>query len=146
MGISKAVIEYLTRDPPPDEPIIFRGVEWNVNGTMKSCIFCEYIAQTKEKELLFEDDLVVAFAPTKKAAKQHLLVLPKRHIGTIGDLISGDSPVLDRMKAVAQDLLKCGNASNAQFSFHVPPWNSVGEALLRASLDHARTRPVIQQL
>lgn len=141
MGISKAVIEYLTRDPPPDEPITFRGVEWNVNGTMKSCIFCEYAAKTKEKELLFEDDLVVAFSPPKKAAKQHLLVLPKRHIGTIGDLISGDAVVLDRMRAVAQDLLKCGNSSNTQFSFHVPPWNSIGEALLGASPGHALTRP-----
>lgn len=37
--------------------------------------------------------------------------------------------MLDRMKAVAQELLKCEDASNAQLSFHVPPWNSVGEAL-----------------
>lgn len=132
MGISKAVVDYLTRDPPPDEPITFRGVEWNVNGTMKSCIFCDYAAKTKERELLFEDDLVVAFRPEKRAAKQHLLILPKRHVSTIGDLISGDTVVLDRMKTVAQELLKCEDASNFQLCFHVPPWNSVGEALLDA--------------
>ena len=140
MGISKAVIDWLKRDPPPDEPITFRGVEWNVNGTMKSCIFCEYAAQTKEKELVFEDDLVVAFRPQKKAAKQHLLVLPRRHISTIGDLISGDTVMMDRMKAVAHELLKC-EGSTVQLSFLVPPWNSIGEAFLGAALDHAQTRP-----
>ncbi|CAN0349223.1 unnamed protein product [Laminaria digitata] len=76
MGISKAVVEWFTRDPPPDEPITFRGVEWNVNGTMKSCLFCEYAAKTKDKELVFEDDLVVVFRPLKKAAKQHLYPAP----------------------------------------------------------------------
>eukprot|EP00904_Undaria_pinnatifida_P009938 jgi/Undpi1/6074/HiC_scaffold_20.g08559.m1 len=129
MGI---FMDWLTRDPPPDEPITFRGVEWNVNGTMRSCIFCEYAAQTKEKELVFQDDLIVAFRPPKKAAKQHLLILPRRHISTIGDLISGDTVMMDRMKAVALELLKCEDASNVQLSFHVPPWNSIDHLHLHA--------------
>lgn len=114
---------------PVDEDILVKGVVWNARGEMQSCIFCDYAQHSKEKEILFEDDLVVAFAPLKPAAKQHLLVIPKKHISTVGDLMEVDNAreLLDRMKSVAEQLLKC-DPSNAQYSFHLPPWNSIGES------------------
>lgn len=111
---------------PVDEDILSKGVVWNARGEMQSCLFCDFAQHSKEKELLFEDDLVAAFAPKKPAAKQHILVIPKKHISTVGDLVEADTAVLDRMKSVADGLLKC-DASDIQYSFHIPPWNSIGE-------------------
>ncbi|CAN0594347.1 unnamed protein product, partial [Ectocarpus sp. 12 AP-2014] len=116
--------EWLTRKQRPDDDIVSKGVVWNARGEMQSCLFCDFANHTKEKELLYEDDLVIAFSPGKPAAKQHILVVPKRHISTVGDLVETDTPLLDRMKEVAVKLLKC-DASQTQLSFHIPPWNSV---------------------
>lgn len=121
---------WLNTPPKPDkDPFVVRGVEWDASGAFKSCMFCDFASQTREKKLVYEDDHVVVFAPVKNAAKQHLLVIPRNHISTVGDLIASDVVILDRMRAVAQDLLKCAS-SNTQYSFHVPPWNSIGEGVL----------------
>ncbi|CAM9592600.1 unnamed protein product [Pylaiella littoralis] len=116
---------------PVDEDILSKGVVWNARGEMQSCLFCDFAQHSKEKELLFEDDLVAAFAPKKPAAKQHILVIPKKHISTVGDLVEADTAVLDRMKSVADGLLKC-DASDIQYSFHIPPWNSIDHLHLHA--------------
>lgn len=124
--------EWLTRKQRPDDDIVSKGVVWNARGEMQSCIFCDFANHTKEKELLYEDDLVIAFSPLKPAAKQHILVVPKRHISTVGDLVETDTPLLDRMKEVAVKLIKC-DAAQTQLSFHIPPWNSVGKCCFRVT-------------
>lgn len=112
-----------------DDDILCKGVVWNAKGEMVSCLFCDFAQHRKEKEILFEDDLVAAFGPLKPAANQHILVIPKKHISTVGDLAPEDGAVLDRMRQVAEQLLKC-DPSKMQFSFHIPPWNSIGEFAL----------------
>lgn len=113
-----------------DDDILSKGVLWNAKGEMVSCVFCDYAQHRKENEILFEDDLVAAFGPLKPAAKQHILVIPKKHISTVGDLAPEDRAVLERMRQVAEQLLKCDPA-NMQFSFHIPPWNNIGELVLQ---------------
>lgn len=129
MGQGASFRKWLNTPPKPDkDPMVIRGVEWDPSGSFKSCMFCDFAAQTREKNIVYEDDHVVAFGPLKKdAAKQHLLVIPRKHISTVGDLISSDVAMLDRMRAIAEDLLKC-SPSNTQYSFHIPPWNSIGES------------------
>lgn len=141
--LSETLKSWITPLPPPDEHITARGVEWDARGAMVSCMFCDFAEQKKEKHLLFRDDLVVAFSPLKDAAKQHILVIPRRHISTVGDLTEADTKVLDRMRAVAKDLLKCDEAET-QLSFHIPPWNSIGEFCcmsLRCGNPRPRTCP-----
>lgn len=129
MGKFDTIKEFLTpAKPTPDEPIVSRGVEWDALGVMRSCLFCDFAAQKKDKNLLFEDELVVAFSPLHESAKQHIIIVPKKHVSTIGDLIADDIAVLDRMRSVAEDVLKLKDgSSSAQYSFHIPPWNSIGE-------------------
>lgn len=116
--------------PDVDEDITKKGVVWNALGEMQSCVFCDLVQNDKENKLVFQDELVAAFSPLKPAAKQHILVIPKKHISTVGDLTLDDKEVLARMREVAEMLLKC-DPSNAQYSFHLPPWNSIGEILDR---------------
>lgn len=130
-------VHYVMGDPPvlTEEDVLVerRGVVWNVDGTLKSCIYCDYASKKKEKEILYADDLVVIFAPRKKAAKQHVLVVPhQRHITQIGEFFSSDVHVLDHMRSVTEDFMKKNGAdpeSKIQMSFFISPWNSVGKFL-----------------
>lgn len=125
--ISESVSGWFSKDNRPvDEDILKKGVVWDAAGHMQSCLFCDFANHSKEHKIIFEDDHVAAFHPRKQSATQHILVIPKRHISTVGDLVPDDVEVLERMKAVAEELLKC-DASSTQLSFHIPPWNSVGE-------------------
>jgi histidine triad (HIT) family protein len=53
---------------------------------MKDCIFCKIIAKKIPAEILYEDDLVLAFPNVHPIAPVHVLVIPKKHIESVNDL------------------------------------------------------------
>lgn len=48
-----------------------------------NCVFCKII---KDKQILFENDLAVAFYDARPVSKGHTLIIPKRHVETYFDL------------------------------------------------------------
>jgi histidine triad (HIT) family protein len=58
---------------------------------MSECIFCRIANNELGTEFVFEDDDVVAFRDTNPQAPTHVLVIPRRHVGSIHEL---DDPKL----------------------------------------------------
>ena len=56
------------------------------DGTLASCLFCNFANKSEKKELLHEDDLCVAFLPLDVSAVQHFMIVPKEHIATVSVL------------------------------------------------------------
>ena len=50
------------------------------------CIFCKIIKKELPAEVVYEDDMVLAFKDIRPLAPVHVLVIPKRHIESIQDL------------------------------------------------------------
>lgn len=81
---------------------------------MENCIFCKIANKEIPVELLYEDDLVVAFKDIKPIAPVHILVIPKQHIESIADLEDnvGSEILSGRMIMVAKKLAeKFGTAA-----------------------------------
>ncbi len=53
------------------------------------CIFCK-IAKGETGELLYEDELFVAFEDIHPKAKVHVLVIPKKHVESLDALSKDD--------------------------------------------------------
>lgn len=53
---------------------------------MDNCIFCKIIKKEIPKELSYESDVLVAFPDIDPSADVHILIVPKEHIGGIGDI------------------------------------------------------------
>ena len=51
-----------------------------------SCVFCGIIAGTIPASIVMQDDDVVAFLDAKPLFKGHVLVVPRAHVVTLGDL------------------------------------------------------------
>ena len=106
-----------------------------VNGEkIVYCMFCNFGAHKErpstsdgEGELCYEDDVVVAFETRKKKAKEHYLVIPKRHIKSIMNMskISSvtEKKLLLHMLNVGKKLMK--EHEKSSFHFHIPPFNSI---------------------
>jgi len=78
---------------------------------MGECIFCKIANKEIPAQLLYEDDLVVAFNDINPIAPVHALVIPKKHIESIADLQEGDESLVGRMIMVAKNLAeKLGTA------------------------------------
>ncbi|MBU4142439.1 histidine triad nucleotide-binding protein [Patescibacteria group bacterium] len=71
---------------------------------MDNCIFCKIINKEIPVELLYEDDLVVAFKDKKPIVPVHILIIPKEHLESIADLKDKHEALAGRMIMVAKKL------------------------------------------
>lgn len=53
---------------------------------MKPCIFCEIIAGRLPADIVYESDTVVAFLDNRPLFPGHVLVVPREHHVTLGDI------------------------------------------------------------
>jgi len=73
-----------------------------------SCIFCKIIQKEIPANIIYEDELVVAFHDINPQAPFHLLVIPKKHLSTLLELREEDKDLIGHIYLVinklAQDL------------------------------------------
>ena len=67
-----------------------------------SCIFCRIAAKEIAATIVYEDDVVVAFRDLSPQAPTHVLVIPKRHIASLDDVVASDASLLGAMMLAAK--------------------------------------------
>ncbi len=70
------------------------------------CIFCDIAASKIPSKTVFSDDRMLAFHDVNPGAPTHLLVIPRRHIESLGELAPGDDELVGAMVRKARDLAK----------------------------------------
>lgn len=61
---------------------------------MSDCLFCKIVAKELDADVVHESSEVIAFKDINPAAPVHVLVIPKRHIASAGDLGPDDGALL----------------------------------------------------
>ncbi len=69
-------------------------------------IFSKIINKEIPCDFVYEDELCIVINDIHPKAKTHLLIIPKKPIPTINDIIIEDSEIISRMFFVARDLAK----------------------------------------
>ncbi|ADD02189.1 histidine triad (HIT) protein [Thermoanaerobacter mathranii subsp. mathranii str. A3] len=73
---------------------------------MSDCIFCKIINKEISSNIVYEDNLVVAFRDINPQAPVHILIVPKEHIPTLLDLNENNKHVVSHAYMVAKELAK----------------------------------------
>ena len=73
---------------------------------MQSCLFCRIIRGEAQSQIVYQDDLAVAFKDIRPQAPVHLLVCPKKHIPTLNDVQPEDNALLAHLFEIARKLAK----------------------------------------
>jgi len=68
------------------------------------CLFCNIVARTTPAQIVYEDDLVLAFRDIRPVAPTHVLVIPKVHVVGIHDAGAEHVEVLGRVLLAARDV------------------------------------------
>jgi histidine triad (HIT) family protein len=68
------------------------------------CLFCKIARGHVKAELIHEDEHCVAFHDINPQAPVHVLILPRRHIGTLNDLTPADAETVGHLFIVATRL------------------------------------------
>lgn len=61
---------------------------------MEDCIFCRIVKGEMAADVVYSDDVVVAFRDINPVAPVHVLVVPRRHIPSVMELTPEDGPML----------------------------------------------------
>jgi histidine triad (HIT) family protein len=69
-------------------------------------IFSKIIAKEIPADIVYEDDLVLAFKDIQPQAPVHILIIPKKEIATVNDVTAEDEVTLGRMFTVAAKIAK----------------------------------------
>ena len=78
----------------------------------KDCLFCKIAHGQMETEFLYENERLVVFRDINPHAPVHLLIVPKRHIRSINDLVLEDSDILSEMILTAKEMAKKRTLTN----------------------------------
>jgi histidine triad (HIT) family protein len=85
---------------------------------MQSCLFCRIIRGEAQSQMVYQDDLAVAFKDIRPQAPVHLLVCPKKHIPTLNDVQPEDDALLTHLFEIARKLAE-------QFGVHQSGYRTV---------------------
>lgn len=58
------------------------------------CLFCKIVAGEIPSTKVYEDELVLAFRDIAPQAPTHILVIPKSHIASVGEITAENAPLV----------------------------------------------------
>ena len=71
---------------------------------MSECIFCKIVNKEIASNIVYEDDLVVAFRDINPQAPVHILIVPKEHIPTLRDIDEEKKHLISHAYMVAKKI------------------------------------------
>lgn len=73
---------------------------------MSECIFCRIVAGTTPATVVYEDAEVLGFHDLHPQAPTHVVVIPKRHLGTLLDATDRDTLLLGQILRAAIEVAR----------------------------------------
>jgi histidine triad (HIT) family protein len=70
------------------------------------CLFCRLVAGNIPAAIVHQNEHVVAFKDITPQAPTHVLIVPRRHIGTLNDLSPADDALVGEMVRTAAAIAK----------------------------------------
>jgi histidine triad (HIT) family protein len=68
---------------------------------VSSCLFCRIVTGEIPASIVYQDEELVGFSDINPQAPLHVLIIPRRHVGTLNDLDAGDDGLVGRMVRTA---------------------------------------------
>ena len=77
----------------------------SIRSGADACAFCGIVDGTREAHVVWEDDVAVAFLDRSPLFRGHTLVVPRRHVLTLGDLDrDAVGPFFERVQLIAASM------------------------------------------
>ncbi len=69
---------------------------------MSDCLFCRIVSGELGAAVVAEDEWALAFRDIRPQAPTHILVIPKKHLGSLGEAAEEDAVLLGRLLLLAK--------------------------------------------
>jgi histidine triad (HIT) family protein len=109
---------------------------------MSPCIFCRIASHEASAKIFHEDDSVIAFHDIDPKAPTHLLIIPKKHIGSIDDLTPEDVQLVGNMLLVAKQVARDLNLDKSGYRLVLNTGRDGGQAVFHLHMHLLGGRPM----
>jgi len=109
-----------------------------VNG----CIFCRIIAGEAPADILYRDELAVAFRDIHPVGPTHVLVVPNRHIVSVNDLTPGDESLVGHLVLIAGQIARQEGIDQSGYRLILNTGPDSGQAVFHLHLHVIGGRPM----
>jgi histidine triad (HIT) family protein len=76
------------------------------SGVSMSCLFCKIVAGQIPSTPVFQDSLAYAFADINPKAPTHILIVPREHIGSMGEALETHRDLLGHLLFTAAEIAR----------------------------------------
>jgi len=73
---------------------------------MENCLFCRIVKKEIPSKVIYEDELILAFHDISPQAPVHVLIIPKKHIGSLDDAGAADAELMGKMILQAAEIAR----------------------------------------
>ncbi|MGI6176956.1 MAG: histidine triad nucleotide-binding protein [Eubacterium sp.] len=71
---------------------------------MDDCLFCKIARHEIPSDIVYEDDRVICFRDVNPQAPEHVLLIPKEHIGSLDDVNDSNKELLGYMMSKIHEI------------------------------------------
>ena len=82
---------------------------------MLDCLFCKIISGDIPAGIIFENKNILAFNDIEPQAPVHILIIPKKHIISLNDVMVDDRDICGDMLLAAKEVSKIKNINNSGY-------------------------------
>ncbi|MDI6869960.1 MAG: histidine triad nucleotide-binding protein [Bacillota bacterium] len=101
---------------------------------MAECLFCRIAAKEIPAQVVYEDELIIAFRDINPQAPVHLLIIPKGHVASVREIDEAHPLVAGRLLRVARDLAKQEGVAESGYRLVVNTGQDAGQAIAHLHL------------
>lgn len=73
---------------------------------MENCLFCKIEKGEIPADIVYQDESIIVFKDISPKAKVHLLVIPRKHVDGLNDLLPEDQELIGKMMLLLPQLAK----------------------------------------
>ncbi|MGE5554414.1 MAG: histidine triad nucleotide-binding protein [Betaproteobacteria bacterium] len=96
---------------------------------MAECLFCRIAAKEIPAQVVYEDELVMAFRDINPQAPVHVLIIPKGHVASLREIEEAHPLVAGRLLRVARDVAVQEGVSDSGYRLVVNTGRDAGQAV-----------------
>jgi histidine triad (HIT) family protein len=109
---------------------------------MADCLFCKIVDRKIPADIVYEDQRVLAFNDIGPQAPTHVLIIPKRHIGSLNEIGTEDDQLVGELVRRAATIAKERGISEDGFRTVFNTNRGAGQSVFHIHLHLLGGRPM----
>jgi histidine triad (HIT) family protein len=106
------------------------------------CLFCKIVAGEIPADIVYESESALGFRDINPQAPTHVLVIPRRHIATINDIVDEDQALVGSLYTAAREIVAAEGIAEDGYRTVMNCNESAGQSVFHIHLHVLGGRPM----